>query len=915
MVMKQILRCLVLLFFLIGAPLYLHATHNRAGEIHIKQIGPLTIQATIITWTKASSVNADRDTLTICWGDGSCQSVQRNNGPGNQGELFPNDIKKNTYVAIHTYVGPATYKISMTDPNRIAGILNVNPPSSDNVPFHIETTYTFQDPQFGGENTTPYLLQPPIDVACVGKPFKHNPNAYDEDGDSLSFEFAIPFQNLGSPVPNYSFPNQIMPGPNNALQINSTSGNILWVTPQKAGEYNLAFIVISWRDGVPIDTTVRDMQISVQSCDNNPPEVETINRICVVAGETVDFLVTADDPDTSDLVQLTAIGAPLISPYSPATFNVPLGFQDPVLEGTFHWETVCEHISDQEYSVVFKALDSIAPGTPKLADLRTVKIKVVGPAPEDVQATTDNGEVDITWAKPYFCENAAENYFFGFSVWRRDGSNPFTPDSCTPGLAGKGYTERVFVTKEMLNGRYHFKDTGLERGKTYCYRILAKFARISAGGYPYNIVEGLASDEVCVQLPRDLPLITNVSVESTDVATGQVRVCWSKPVAADLDTLINPGPYRYQLLRGPGLGPGNLQEVPGASFVAPAFWLANDTCFTDTGLDTEGNPYHYKVAFYVNGNNSTPLGSTNEASSVRLSITSTDRRNILSWVFKVPWSNMKYYVYRANDAGQFELIGTTTELRYEDANLINNKEYCYYVESEGTYSIGGLIDPILNKSQEACGIPIDTVPPCAPVLAVTNLCQNNNQPPAGPPYENTLNWTNPNVACGGSDDAVSYRIWFAPDSSSTFVLLAAQDGAGNTTYVHQQDIGLAGCYAVSAVDSVGNESARSIPVCVDNCPEYTLPNAFTPNGDDKNDLFTPMPGWRFIASVDFQVFNRWGNLVFETSDPALNWNGTDQQGKLLSDGAYFFVCKVYENLVGGPRLRPEILSGYIELIK
>jgi hypothetical protein len=69
-----------------------------------------------------------------------------------------------------------------------------------------------------------------------------------------------------------------------------------------------------------------------------------------------------------------------------------------------------------------------------------------------------------------------------------------------------------------------------KRGRTYCYRILAKFARVSQGGYPYNVVESLASEEVCAQLPRDLPLITNVSVEATDVATGKMKIVWSKPL-------------------------------------------------------------------------------------------------------------------------------------------------------------------------------------------------------------------------------------------------------------------------------------------------------------------------------------------------------------------------------------------------
>ncbi len=906
------IRQLLLVLACLAAPVFLFATHNRAGEIHIRQIGPLTIEATIITWTKASSVNADRDTLIICWGDGTpCQNVPRSNGNG-EGIFLPGDLKYNTYVMQHTYAGPAAYRISMTDPNRIAGIINVNPPSSDNVPFHIETIYIFQDPQFGGFNTTPYLKQDPIDNACVGKPFRHNPNAFDPDKDSLSYQLIQPLQGLGTAVPNYSFPNQISPGPDNVLTINPSNGDIFWNSPQQAGDYNLAIIVISWRNGVPIDTTIRDMQIFVDECQNNPPVVQSIDQICVIAGETIEFQATATDPDSNDQVLLTAVGGPFDSQLpSPATFDAPATPQDPVVTGTFRWTTTCEHISNYPYSVVFKATDT---GAPKLADLKTVAIKVVGPPPLDVQAQASPGEVVVTWEKPYICEDALNEYFFGFSVWRREGSNPFPPDTCDPGLDGKGYSELIFVTKQMQNGRYYFKDTQVQRGRTYCYRILAKFARISGGGYPYNIVESLPSEEICVQLPRDLPLITNVSVQETDLNNGEILVRWSKPVAADLDTLINAGPYRYQLLRGTGFGPGALVEVPGASFIANNFWQANDTTFLDQNLNTQNSPYHYQVAFYVNGQN-TPLGTTNEASSVLLSIQSTDQTNILTWQELVPWDNYRYDIFRQNDVtGQFDSIGTTNTPLYADMGLENGQGYCYYVRSIGTYSIGGVIDPIINLSQEKCGIPLDTVPPCRPVLAITNLCNDAVANLPDPPYENNLSWTNPNVACSGTDDAVLYRIWFAETEGAPFTLLAEQGDATNTTYLHSLEEGLAGCYAISAVDSVGNESAKSVLVCVDNCPQYELPNAFSPNGDDRNDRFTPFPGWRFVERIDLQVFNRWGDLVFQTSDPAINWDGANENGKTVAEGTYFYVCRVYEKRVSGIVLRPDVLSGYIEVV-
>jgi gliding motility-associated-like protein len=908
-------RCFVLAFgvcLLCNTPL--GATHYRAGEIHVEQIGPLTVKVTVMTWTKIpSSVN--RDTIEICWGDNKCEKVPCSNGNG-QGVAISESVRYNEYEGIHTFAGPGTYQISSTDQNRTADIVNVNPPNSQFIPFHVATTYTFQDVIFGGSNTTPRLLQPPIDNACLGKPFKHNPNAFDPDGDSLSYALTVPLQGVNSEVPNYSFPNQIIPGGNNFIQIDAITGDFIWNSPQLAGEYNVAFIVVSWRNGLAIDTTIRDMQITVRQCDNNPPVVMAPETFCVVAGDTLRFEVTANDPDTGDLVRLTALGGPLSTPYSPAVFTVPANAVAPPVTGMFFWATDCEHISDQPYTVVFKAADSTGGNQPSLVDLKTTSIKVVGPPPLDVQAITGQGEVEVTWAKPYTCETTDNNLFYAFSVWRREGSNPFMPDSCQTGLAGRGYTEIVSVTRNEQNGRYYFKDENVQRGRTYCYRILAKFARISAGGNPYNIVESLPSKEVCVQLPRDLPIVIKASVLTTSNTTGQVELCWTKPLPADLDTLLNPGPYRYQVLRGNGFS-GALTEVPGASFSAPTFSTANDTCFTDTGLNTAGGLFNYAVAFYVGNNANVPLGTTNPASTVFLNIQSTDNRNNLTWNEAVPWGNYLYEVYRFDaSAGDFTLLGTTPTQSYTDTGLDNGVEYCYKVRSVGSYGVDGIVSPLFNWSQERCGTPLDTVPPCLPTLTISNRCLTGESIEApDPPYENLLTWNNPISTCpSDANDIARYFIWYAPESGQEQTLIHTAEGADNLRFTHSLPNGLNGCYAISVEDLNGNESPRSVAQCVDNCPEYELPNTFTPNGDGANDLFTPYPGWRFIERVEFQVFNRLGNLVFETSDPALNWNGTDSGGQRLNDGTYYYVCRVFEQRVTGVVQRGDLLRGWIEII-
>ena len=888
------------------------ATHNRAGEISIVQIGDctdLTIQATIVTYTKASSQAADRDTLEICWGDGSCERVARSNGNGN-GVLLGNDVKYNEYIAIHTYPGRSTYHISMTDPNRNGDILNVNPPLSDNVQFHIQTNYTFLDCTFDGPNNTPMLLQPPIDIGCVGQPFLHNPNAVDVDGDSLSYQLIVPLQDVDTPVPQYFWPDMISPGPDNNYFLNSVTGDFYWDAPQEAGEYNIAMYIISWRNGVAIDTVIRDMQILIEDCDDNrPPEITTEQFICVVAGDVVDFNVIATDPDFGQEIELTALGAPLIDPFSPAIWTVPAGFNDPPVEGNFFWQTTCEHISDQPYTVVFKAVDNYF-DTIGLSTLRTVQIKVVGPPPEDVQAEAVSGEIEVSWESPYICEDAANDYFYTFSVWRREGSQDVTIDTCNPGLAGQGYQLLISKSRDLIDGRYRYYDANVERGRTYCYRILGQFARFTNQGQPYNIVESLTSEEICIQLARDIPLLTHVDVTKTGLTDGEINVIWTRPVDEDLDTLQNPGPYIYELQRGEGFNPTNFQTV--VTYTADNFWQATDTTFQDTGLDTERLSYTYRVNFYVD-NEAAPIAEPVPASSVFLSIASTDETNNLSWDFQVPWNNYHYTVYRQNNLLQWDSIASVTDAFYSDQGLVNGREYCYYIEAYGEYSVDDIAAPLINRSQEDCGIPIDTIPPCPPILEVSNICDQAVSCLEAD-LKNDLIWINPMNLCEETDDVVTYNIYFTATEGDEFQLVETITFSGDTTYTHRPDIGIAGCYAVTAVDTFFNESAFSNIYCVDNCPIYELPNTFTPNNDGQNDVFYPYP-YCFVESVEFKVFNRWGELVFETTSPDLNWDGRNLRGKELEPGTYYYSCQVFEQRVAGIIPAPEILKGWIELIR
>ncbi|WP_017731630.1 T9SS type B sorting domain-containing protein [Nafulsella turpanensis] len=68
-----------------------------------------------------------------------------------------------------------------------------------------------------------------------------------------------------------------------------------------------------------------------------------------------------------------------------------------------------------------------------------------------------------------------------------------------------------------------------------------------------------------------------------------------------------------------------------------------------------------------------------------------------------------------------------------------------------------------------------------------------------------------------------------------------------------------------------------------------FPNAFTPNGDEQNDVFKAEG--LFVKEVDLQIYNRWGALVFRTNDNELGWNGT-RNGEELPTGTYIFKAVV-----------------------
>ncbi len=88
-----------------------------------------------------------------------------------------------------------------------------------------------------------------------------------------------------------------------------------------------------------------------------------------------------------------------------------------------------------------------------------------------------------------------------------------------------------------------------------------------------------------------------------------------------------------------------------------------------------------------------------------------------------------------------------------------------------------------------------------------------------------------------------------------------------------------------------------------------LPNAFTPNGDGINDIVF-VRGWGIENLVSFRIFNRWGEMIFETADLNQGWDGT-YKGVVQNPDSYAYIV-VVKNYIKGT---PETFKGYIDLIR
>lgn len=957
------MSCLLFLIFFFIPLAELFATHLRAGQITVRRDGcTRTVRILIEVYTKnvPNGVLFGGEQDILDFGDGTAVQLV----PVQQNIILPElnpdggtSVGYAFYTIEHTYSAGGRYIISYREPNRNGDVLNMT--NSIGTYFYIETELRI-DPAIGC-NSTPILSVPPIDRACPGQMFTHNPGAFDPNPeDVLTYRLVPNKSDRGKEVENYRDPNvsefytgidyntesKEGGGGPPEFSIDSIKGTITWNAPWNVGEYNIAFEVIEnrFKNGawIPIGFVRRDMQIIVEDCENHRPELIIPEDTCIVAKEKLEETITATDEDGHP-VMIQAFGqildnASLIFPSPASVTPDPAIFQSQPAEANFTWQTVCDHVRERPYQVVFKATDN-PPGNTE-ANLATFKvwlITVVGPKPEFTPEVVDNTNrtVQLNW-EPYDCQNASQ-----MQIWRKVESTTYNPD-CETGLPPNlGY--QLINTIPIKNGTTPVTTyldnnggAGLSPGAQYCYRLVAVYPQPKGG-------ESLVSEELCVDpFPITIPLLTKVSVMQTDEAAGEIQLEWIQPP----DFVVQPGHVlTYNVRRGSDF-------TRGADVQTVATGLTQ-LDYLDQGLNTENFVYNYSIQLFDNG---VLVDESPVASSVRLEAEAQDKKIKLTWSAVVPWSNQiaefpKHIIKRGPgnsldaDLVTIDTVDVTNGFEYIDEGPLDQDEtYCYKIETIGGYGNPAIPQLIRNFSQKLCTQPGDDIDPCPPIVLAPegDRCEKffAEQGCSGDEFVNTIRWNRPTEECG--NDILYYWVYYSNSATGEWTRVNAN--IRDTVYVDRNLNSFARCYRIRAVDRTLNESELSEPICFDNCPYFELPNVFTPNGDGCNDIFSafkPADGSenpdisctnvldintrcpRFVTSVVFRVFSRWGNEVYEynsaeatleTEDAIyINWDGRDKNNRELSNGIYYWVAEVTFNMID-PKKRHKTYKGWVHVI-
>ncbi|MBN4081802.1 gliding motility-associated C-terminal domain-containing protein, partial [bacterium AH-315-C07] len=364
-----------------------------------------------------------------------------------------------------------------------------------------------------------------------------------------------------------------------------------------------------------------------------------------------------------------------------------------------------------------------------------------------------------------------------------------------------------------------------------------------------------------------------------------VELKWTKYKGWDVD--------HYDILRWKGSGDYSvIASIPGST---------DTLVYRDTTIK-DGDSLCYKIRAYSN-----PAKATSTSNEVCLSADIINPVNDnylriasiyngavnLTWRVDLTADIMLFTVQRSTfDGGPYSDIATKKPngnqyLSFID-KLANLDAGSYYYRLMVEDSCEGI--PFYSNVARTIFISVD------PKLDEVNLPGTANNTPSKP--VNYLQWNNYE---GWQGSIQYYNLYRSIDGGSYTLLDQIPFDYLSSFNTYEDDVseyfeGVGHfCYYLEAIEN-GTENKYGLQdtvlsnvFCVDQIPRLFIPNAFIP-GSEFNPEFKPVNVFEDPNNYHLKIFNRWGQLVFESEDPDQGWDGTSKS-KIAPQGVYVYFIR------------------------
>jgi gliding motility-associated-like protein len=288
--------------------------------------------------------------------------------------------------------------------------------------------------------------------------------------------------------------------------------------------------------------------------------------------------------------------------------------------------------------------------------------------------------------------------------------------------------------------------------------------------------------------------------------------------------------------------------------------------YTDSGIIC-GTEYCYQLTMnYPNGSQSVSLikcgtGFSTDTPTPISNITAMVQEEsvLLEWQSDPEFVPAEFSIDKSVN-GDYSFLSTTTQNAFSDPEYTIEEAVCYRI-----------------RYTDVCGNQSPYSPEVCPILLTGTLRNDNSISLTWTAYEGWANGVSAYSVDKYTEDGALLQTFQVGTATS---YIDQSDDVNYQTFVY--------VIRASAVEpGLGQAISNRVPIMKD--PNLFHPTAFTPNGDNLNDNFSVFG--QYVVGFEMQIFNRWGELLFSTTDIQSGWDGT-YRGTDMPEGTYTFIAHI-----------------------